>query len=56
MRAFQSILVLIVYRFQGRRKKSHRWRFSPQRLAGYLTLATATVGLVIKLIELRSDL
>ena len=48
----RSILVLIVSRFQDRRRKIHRWRISPHRLAGYITLIAAVIGLLIKLREL----
>ena len=48
----RSILVLIVCGFQARRSKIRRWRISPHRLAGYITLITAVIGLLIKLTEL----
>ena len=50
----QLIVILIVFYFEDRREKIPRRWPSPHRLAGYLTLATACVGLLIKLVELQS--
>ena len=48
----QTILVLIVRSIEALWRRTRRRRFSPHRLAGYLTLATAILGLLVKLKDL----